>query len=88
MSADSASRSDELHRLSMCQYPGDTGGSVEFRKQLFRDVHRQGLSIHELERLLLQFRNDTVAAGSGVTRKAVTGSQSFETKSVSPLVRT
>ena len=41
-----------------------------------------GLSFHELVRLLLQFQKDTVAAGGGVTRKAVTGSQSSETKFV------
>ena len=56
------------------------GESVDFRKKFFRDAHLQGLSFHELEWLWLQFEVDTVAVGSGVTRMAVTGSQSYETK--------
>ena len=68
----------------MSQYPGDTIESVEFRK-FFIDVHRQGLTFHELGKLWLQLEMDAVAVEGGVARKGASGSQSSETKGGFPL---
>ena len=72
VSAGNASRSVELNRLpgKWRRCPSIRQTRVRSFGSIFRDVLRQGLSFHELERLLLQFQKDTVDAGSGVNREA------------------